>query len=140
VSPIGKAHVGKNARDEPRHELKAQFDLLADRWSRETSYHSSNKHIVGHPAYQGIIRMGAVAVPFILERLSRGELDYWFYALSTLTGEYPIPYEARGNMILMTQAWLEWGIANGLVMSGPAASSDIDQSVAATATNSADRV
>ena len=64
------------------------------------------------PAYQAIIRMGKPAIPFILDELRR-EPDHWFVALKQITGEDPIPEEARGNMRGMADAWLKWGDDHG---------------------------
>ncbi len=41
-----------------------------------------------HPANQGIIGLGAVAVPLILQELKRDRAD-WFWALTAITGENP---------------------------------------------------
>src|SRR5437870_323143 len=41
-----------------------------------------------HPAYQRIIGMGWVAVPYILQELARRP-DHWEWALQSITGEEP---------------------------------------------------
>jgi hypothetical protein len=65
-----------------------------------------------HPAYREIISMGKPVVPLILAELEERP-DYWFAALRAITGEDPVPNEARGNVRAMTGAWLAWGRVHG---------------------------
>jgi DNA-binding transcriptional regulator YhcF (GntR family) len=91
-----------------------QFKRLAQEWKRETILHSSPLLIATHDAYQRIIGMGPAAVPLILHELS-AERDYWFWALRAITGDDPVPEEHRGDVRAMTEDWLEWGRARGLL-------------------------
>ena len=95
--------------------LRARFDELADEWAQETRLQSSSTEIEIHPAYQRIIGMGPVALPFILDRLSSADR-----ALVLGTGRHlrrgsrrsrrtPVRVEA------MAEAWLRWGRAKGLI-------------------------
>jgi hypothetical protein len=101
-------------RPEDRPRTAESFRELAERWRAETGHSSSIMHIVMHPAYQRIIGMGAEVVPLILEDLARTE-SHWFWALQSITGENPVPWEARGYVDRMARAWLEWGRGRGLV-------------------------
>ncbi len=65
-----------------------------------------------HPAYQRIIGLGPAVIPLILADLAR-QPDHWFWALRALTGEDPVPAEARGRVKAMADAWLQWGRENG---------------------------
>jgi hypothetical protein len=58
-----------------------------------------------HPAYQQIIGLGPAGVPLLLRELER-EPDHWFWALRAITGEDPVPEEARGRLREMAAAWL----------------------------------
>ena len=69
---------------------------------------SSITEIVMHPSYQQIIGMGPAAIPLILLSMRR-ELNHWFWALSAITGENPVPIEHRGKIKQMTEAWMNWG-------------------------------
>jgi hypothetical protein len=51
--------------------------------------------------------MGEKALPFIYFELQK-EPDHWFWALKAITCEDPVPKEQRGNLQLMTIAWLKW--------------------------------
>lgn len=64
--------------------------------------------------YQRIIGMGWPVVPLILEELQR-EPDQWFWALESITEENPVPPEASGQVRLMVQAWIEWGMQQGCI-------------------------
>ncbi|MBI2907103.1 MAG: hypothetical protein HYX92_05545 [Chloroflexi bacterium] len=90
------------------------FKELADQWRKETRFLSAVDDIAMHPAYQRIIGMGQKAVPLILRELQH-ELDHWFWALESITGESPVPPEDAGKMRRMRETWLEWGHCRGLI-------------------------
>jgi len=92
--------------------LQQEFDLLADRWERETSLLSSPSRKSEHPTHQAIVAMGPVVVPLILRRMKRRG-GHWFWALSQLTGEDPIPKTLHGQVPDMRAAWLQWGNKRG---------------------------
>lgn len=94
--------------------LQQQFEALIAEWKDATSHSSSITDICGHPAYLRIIGMGKDAVPFILKELKK-ERDHWFVALAAISGDNPVPDEARGRMKLMAAAWLDWGKRQGHV-------------------------
>lgn len=89
-----------------------KFCDLAATWKEETNLKSSLVEISLHPAYQEIIGMGKIVIPWILQELER-EPDHWFWALRALTGIDPVRPSERGNMRAMTNAWLKWGKENG---------------------------
>ncbi len=94
------------------HESQIRFNRLVQQWREETAFSSSLLEMATHPAYQQIIGMGRVAIPFILRELSR-QTDHWFWALKAITAEDTVPSEARGDLAKMAQAWLVWGARNG---------------------------
>lgn len=94
--------------------LEDRFQRLAARWRDETAILSNVDEMTRHPAYQQIIGMGPPAVPLILKELAR-ESDFWFWALSAITGQDPIPDSAVGRVEAMRAAWLNWGRENGYV-------------------------
>jgi len=57
--------------------------------------------------------MGREALPLILGALRR-EPDHWFVALRRITGEDPVPEDARGDLHRMAEAWLRWGAEHGI--------------------------
>ena len=59
--------------------------------------------------------MGEAALPLILSDLRQNvdEPDYWFVALSAITGENPVSETAYGNMVRMADAWLRFAEENG---------------------------
>ena len=66
-------------------------------------------------AYQSIIGMGELAVPFLFAQLdSEGnEPDQWFWALQAITGADPVKDEDRGNYVNMAASWLDWAKNQG---------------------------
>jgi AbrB family looped-hinge helix DNA binding protein len=97
-----------------------RFQALAEEWRRDTSLMSVVSRMVRHPAYQSIIGMGWSAVPLILREL-QSKPDHWFVALSTITGEDPIPPSDAGDVRKMADAWIRWGKQRGYIPdeSGP---------------------
>jgi hypothetical protein len=96
----------------PVETLERRFRRLADAWRAETAYLSSSTAIFEHPAYQEIIQMGPEAIPLLLRELS-ADPDHWAWALTSITGENPVPPADRGNLPRMTEAWLRWGREHG---------------------------
>jgi hypothetical protein len=94
--------------------LEQRFNTLTAEWRQGICHESSSQRIAAHPAYQAIIALGMPVVPLILASL-RAEPHHWFNALTTITGANPVPPEARGRIQMMADAWVAWGIANGLL-------------------------
>lgn len=94
-----------------KQELEAKFRRLADQWKLDTAYSSSTTERFLHPAHLQIIGMGSDALPFILCEL-RDHGGHWGLALSSITGENPVPAEHYGKGRLVAAAWVEWGRAN----------------------------
>ena len=91
---------------------ESKFRRLAETWKSQTGHLSNVSARCTHPAYQQIIGMGDTAILFILRDLKETRED-WFWALTAITGENPIPARDAGNIKKMTEAWLQWGRANG---------------------------
>lgn len=94
--------------------LRARFQELASQWKRDTAHQSMLTSKVGHPAYQGIMRMGDSAIPLILEELERAP-DHWFWALHFLTGQQPLPDDFGGTITDAANLWVVWGRQQGLL-------------------------
>ena len=89
-----------------------EFWRLAMEWKRDTYWDSSVTQKILHPNYQQIIGMGPAAVVWILKAL-RIEPDFWFDALTAITGEQPVSVANAGDMQAMADDWLAWGRRNG---------------------------
>jgi len=89
-----------------------EFWRRAAEWKRDTYWDSSVTQKILHPCYQQIIGMGPVAVGWILKAL-KVESDFWFDALTAITGEQPVPIEHAGDVQAMADDWLAWGRCNG---------------------------
>ena len=98
----------------PDDALRQTFLELAEEWRGDTKVLSSIPGKAMHWAYQRIIGMGEPALPLILRELER-KPDHWFWALTAITGQDPVPPEDAGNIRKMTEAWLRLGRQRGLL-------------------------
>jgi len=67
-----------------------------------------------HPAYRQVVALGPAVVPILLRELER-KPAWWLQALRELTGANPVDPGVRGNLRLMSEAWVKWGHENGLI-------------------------
>lgn len=88
-------------------DCNVDFDKFKEEWQNDTAIISNPNQIAMHPAYQRIIGMGANAIPLIIREMVK-KPGHWFWALKAITGEDPVPEEARGNIKRMTELWLDW--------------------------------
>lgn len=82
-------------------------------WRDETAYLSSSAAITGHPAYQELIGLGPVALPYLFRDLEQTRDGHLSRALTAMTGAHPIPAEARGQIHKIAEIWLHWARENG---------------------------
>ena len=90
-----------------RADCSGDFEKFKKEWENDTVIISNLNEIAMHPAYQRIIGMGTTAVPLIICEMAK-KPGHWFWALKAITGEDPVPTEARGNIRQMTDLWLDW--------------------------------
>jgi hypothetical protein len=96
--------------------VEEAFSRLARTWAQETGALSNVRQIAMHSCYQAIIGLGKEAVPLMLSDL-QNHPRHWFWALHAITRANPVPAEARGNLLRMTEAWVTWGQKNGYRLS-----------------------
>jgi hypothetical protein len=86
------------------------FEHLRLEWQKERGATSSITTMAMCPSYQSIIAIGPAVIPLILRQMeSEGdEPDMWFWALRVLTKADPISDDDRGDIVKMTQTWLDW--------------------------------
>ncbi|MBX9670700.1 MAG: hypothetical protein K2X93_24075 [Candidatus Obscuribacterales bacterium] len=116
--PAGDAYFLWRCRFERRRvhrkPLEEQFKELATRWRQETDGYSLAMKKAKHRDYRTIIAFGPPVVPYILKEL-REHGGHWFWALTEITGDNPIPMDVAGNVAKMRECWLEWGEQQGLI-------------------------
>jgi len=94
--------------------VEEEFNELANQWHDETYLLSSPSDITGSDFYLKIISMGRRVIPLILEDLKeRG--GNWYRALRIISGDDPVPVEARGDVEQMKRFWLQWGRDRGYI-------------------------
>ena len=86
--------------------------LLAS-WRAETAHLSSSTRMTEHPAYQELIALGPVALPFLFRDLEQTGDGHLSKALTALTGAHPVPPEDRGQVRKVADAWLRWARESG---------------------------
>jgi hypothetical protein len=89
-----------------------KFNRLARQWRKETSFTSSVEDICTNGAYQEIIGMGDIAIPYILRELETHPAN-WFWALTAITGANPVSAPFQGTFAEAIQSWLDWARLNG---------------------------
>ncbi len=100
-------------------EIETRFHRLKAQWRADTFVLSDPNKIMGHPAMQAIIAMGEDVVPIILSDL-RDASSVLVWALPKITGENLAPPKVEGGFVKWnneteTEAWLNWGRANGML-------------------------
>jgi len=95
-------------------ESQAEMDMFAgfkNQWAQDT-YNTYPE--VEHPAFRGIVTMGEIAVPLILEELK--EKPSWLYfALEEITGENPVEETGEDSLEDISSRWLWWGEQRGYI-------------------------
>ena len=91
-----------------------EFVRLRNLWKEETRSLSSPTEIVSATPYLRIVGLGRTALPWILAQMkSEGEEpDYWFVALTAITGHDPISEDIYGDMPAMANTWFRWADEN----------------------------
>ncbi len=114
VNSEGK-HFLKNTRSATQVENPAaRFETFFQTWKSEAGFLSDGVALTAHSAYKSIIKMGEVAVPFLLMKLEN-DPQHLFYALFKITGENPVPLQHAGDLEKMTADWLDWGRKKGFL-------------------------
>ena len=85
---------------------------LADQWAADTAFESSGSKLFSNPNYLQVMALGPSAIPHILQRMLRTG-EHWFFALSMISRENPVPPKASGDIPTTIKCWKEWGRANG---------------------------
>lgn len=97
--------------------LEQFFQEEANRWKQDTRHCSSITKMVAHPSYLRIIGLSGHSTERKIERLILRELesdpDYWFAALTAITGEDPV--RPDDDFDAAVNAWLNWGRENGVL-------------------------
>lgn len=91
-----------------------KFLSLTKKWKSETLFISSGSAIISNSAYNDIIDLGTIAIPWIIRDLRRYN-GHWFYALEKLTGQNPIKKENVGKMEEMRNDWILWASNNNFL-------------------------
>lgn len=94
---------------------ESKFEALALTWAEKNAGQSVVNYY--QLSLMQIIGMGREALPFIFERIARGE-GKWVFALKCITGEEAETPDMQGNPQRVIDAWLKWGVSHGHVWRG----------------------
>jgi hypothetical protein len=116
VADLGQMPTGNNGK-ERAEKLERTFREHVERWKSDTQHLSSVTKMLAHPSYLRVIGLAGESADHEIERLLLAELreepDYWFDAMTAITGENPVgpddDFDAAVN------AWLEWGRGRGFL-------------------------
>jgi hypothetical protein len=98
----------------PAETVEQRLRRLEAQWQADTRFLSDARRITNHPAFQQIIALGKEVVPFLLHDL-QAQPSLWVWALPEITGENPVPASDAGNIRKMSDAWVQWGRAQGIL-------------------------
>jgi len=115
------------AKSNGERMLEERFVRLASEWKKDTCLSSKIRDKVAHLAYQKIIGMGPAAIPFILKDLQENGPNHWFWALHAITEENPVPQDHPGDIVAMTEAWLQWGRTKGYLTDSQKSTNETSQ-------------
>lgn len=109
--PPGEYHKGFNDAlyllQDRGNIVRGRFHRLRITWEHETAVESNPIRIVGHSAYQEIIKLGWDVVPLII-RENANRPNHWHTALNKITGQDPVRDEHAGNLVAIAQDWIVW--------------------------------
>ncbi len=117
--PRAQQGVQPNRRNEDRSHIdpKVEAELMKriDLWRRGTKGVSSSTQKFLHPAFIEIVGFGPDAVPIILRELQKAP-SHLVSALRFITRVHNLISEDDvGDIIAMTDTWLNWGRTNGYI-------------------------
>lgn len=95
--------------------VEDQFISLTKRWKRETMMSSLAAEKIKNLNYQTIIGLGVTfkekVIHLILKDLEEN-IEYWHYALKSITGYNPVPKGMVNNLDAVRDYWIKWGKEN----------------------------
>ena len=98
----------------PAETAEQRFRRLESPWQADTQYLSDARRIIDHTAFRQIIALGREIVPLLLHDLQTRP-SLWVWALPEITGENPVSAADAGNIRKMSDAWVRWGRAQGIL-------------------------
>lgn len=96
-------------------EEKERFNMLVDRWERDTMHLSSLE--TNHPCFITMDKMKSQkAIVWLLERMQKEPTHLMCFLQKWVKKEdSPITDEIRGHITKITEAWINWGKKKKLI-------------------------
>lgn len=93
--------------DQVRKQDRENFESFYKSLREETQHNSKMRDTYDNPNYKGIISIGPVTIPWIIEKLTT-EGGFWHQAMCTLTGVNPFRGQGAVSAAQTKSAWLDW--------------------------------
>jgi hypothetical protein len=101
-------------RGGPAENVEQRLRRLEALWQADTQFLSDARRIINHPDFRQIVALGKEVVPFLLRDL-QVRPSLWVWALPEITREDPVAAADAGNIHKMSDAWVQWGKAQGIL-------------------------
>jgi hypothetical protein len=96
--------------------LADRFRQQAEKWESETRHFSSPSQLMNHQSYTAVLGMAKThpkeIISLMLDDLQTTRRP-WFWALSYLAQDNPVPATDAGKKDKMIEAWVAWGRKKG---------------------------
>lgn len=105
-------------RAKPKSEIGILFERYAAEVERKARFASSLEAVAYTDAYQQIVGMGSIALPYVMRSLCEGRSVTWLRALAAITRQ-----DAAAGAETVEEAviaWLAWGSRHGYIDSASA--------------------
>jgi hypothetical protein len=89
-----------------------RFYSLLNIWRSDTAFFSDPDLIVAHPAFQALVELAGDIVPLAIEDL-RARPSNLVWVLDDAIGEVEYPRDIIGDLVAMSNAWIDWAERNG---------------------------
>jgi hypothetical protein len=106
---VSREVLSESKKSSDFEKLKKEFNERADRWEKQTGFHSSPVIRFMHNDYQSIMAKGKEVIPHILYRIKR-KPDDWFWALRHIANFDAAVASGATNFDEAVAAWLKWGV------------------------------
>ena len=98
--------VPKRAYSPTSPDYVTKFYLNLNKWRSETKFTSSLDDILEHDCYLDIVKMGQKVFDFLILELKKSP-GLEVYALEDIEGRAPYGEELLGDIVGMTNAWVD---------------------------------
>ena len=96
--------------DDNRTDISQRFNALAEQWSehcKKVALSSNINDYLNSDSYRELVKLGAPAIPYIMERYRADDLP-WGFVLDDITGLHMIEDRNHFSPPQVKKRWLAW--------------------------------